>query len=62
MFRDINESIVYFLKAAVVAGELSASTDVCEVASFLYSSWQGPILQSKVEQSVKPLERFKRVP
>jgi len=61
MFRDINESIVYCLKAAVDAGELSASTAIREVASFLYSSWHGAILQSKVEQSVKPLERFKKV-
>jgi TetR/AcrR family transcriptional repressor of nem operon len=61
MFKDINESIVYCLNAAVDAGELSASTDVPEVASFLYSSWQGAILQSKVELSIKPLERFKTV-
>ena len=61
MFKDINESIVYCLKAAVDAGELSASTDVREVASFLYSSWQGAILQSKVEQRIEPLERFKIV-
>jgi TetR/AcrR family transcriptional repressor of nem operon len=61
MFRDIVESIVYCLKAAIDAGELSASTDVREVASFLYSSWHGAILQSKVEQSAKPLERFKKV-
>ena len=61
MFKEINESVVYCLKAGVDAGELSASTDVREVASFLYSSWQGAILQSKVEQSIKPLEGFKRV-
>jgi TetR/AcrR family transcriptional repressor of nem operon len=61
MFKDVNESIVYCLKAAVDAGELSASTDIREVASFLYSSWHGAILQSKVEQSIKPLERFKKV-
>ena len=61
MFKDINESIVYCLKAAVDAGELPASTDVREIASFLYSSWQGAVLQSKVELSSKPLERFKRV-
>jgi len=61
MFKDINESIVYCLKAAVDAGELLASTDVREVASFLYSSWHGAILQSKVELSIKPLERFKKV-
>jgi TetR/AcrR family transcriptional regulator, transcriptional repressor for nem operon len=61
LFEDIHESIVYCLKAAVNAGELSASTDVSEMASFLYSSWQGAILQSKVELSIKPLERFKRI-
>jgi TetR/AcrR family transcriptional regulator, transcriptional repressor for nem operon len=61
MFKDINESIVYCLKAAVDAGELKASSDVRELASFVYSSWQGAILQAKVEQSVKPMERFKSV-
>src|SRR5258705_13162091 len=61
MFKDVTESIVYCLKAAVDAGELSASTDVRDVASFLYSSWHGAILQSKVELSIKPLERFKKV-
>jgi TetR/AcrR family transcriptional regulator, transcriptional repressor for nem operon len=61
MFTEINGSIVYCLKAAVDAGELSASIDVREVASFLYSSWQGAILQSKVELSVRPLESFKKV-
>jgi TetR/AcrR family transcriptional regulator, transcriptional repressor for nem operon len=60
-FKDISDSIVYCLKAAVDAGELPASTDVREMAGFLYSSWHGAILQSKVEQSVKPLERFKTV-
>ena len=59
--RDIHKSIVYCLRAAVDAGEVSASTDVHEIASFIYSSSQGAILQSKVEQSIKPLERFKKV-
>ena len=61
MFKDINGAIVYCLKAAVDAGELPASTGVRELASFFYSSWQGAILQSKVEQSARPLELFKRV-
>jgi TetR/AcrR family transcriptional regulator, transcriptional repressor for nem operon len=60
-FKEVNESIVYCLKAAIDAGELPASTDAREVASFLYSSWQGAILQSKVDQSIKPLELFKKV-
>jgi TetR/AcrR family transcriptional repressor of nem operon len=58
---DITESLIYCLKAGIDAGELSASTDVRETASFLYSSLQGAILQSKVELSIKPLARFKRV-
>jgi TetR/AcrR family transcriptional repressor of nem operon len=61
MFNEINSSIVYCLKAAVDARELPPSTDVHEIGSFLYSSLQGAVLQSKVEQSIKPLERFKRV-
>jgi TetR/AcrR family transcriptional repressor of nem operon len=59
--KDMTQSLTYCLKAGVDAGELSASTDVREMASFLYSSLQGAILQSKVEQSIKPMERFKRV-
>jgi len=43
------------------AGELAASTDVREVASFVYASWQGAILQAKVEQSAQPLKRFKSI-
>jgi TetR/AcrR family transcriptional repressor of nem operon len=61
MFKQIIESIVYCLRAAVDAGELPASTDIREMAGFFYSSWQGAILQSKVDQSMKPLDRFKRV-
>jgi TetR/AcrR family transcriptional regulator, transcriptional repressor for nem operon len=36
-FKDVHESIVYCLKAAVNARELSASTDIREVARFLCS-------------------------
>lgn len=61
IFKDINNSIVYCLKAAVDAGEISKSADVRELASFLFSSWQGAVLQSKVDRSSKPLERFKSV-
>jgi TetR/AcrR family transcriptional repressor of nem operon len=61
MINDINASIVYCLKAAVGAGELPPSTNVHEIARFFYFSWQGAVLQSKVEQSIKPLQRFKSV-
>jgi len=61
MFKEIIESIMYCLQAAVDAGELSASSDVRQLAGFLYSSLQGAILQSKVELSVEPLKRFKDI-
>ena len=61
IFKEINESIVYCLRAAVDAGELSASSDVRQLSGFLYSSLQGAVLQSKVELSAEPLKRFKDV-
>ena len=60
-FAEIHESIVYCLKAAVTAGDLSSATDCEELARFLYSSLQGAILESKVERSSAPLKRFKKV-
>src|SRR5258705_9711097 len=61
MIESIEASIAYCLRAAVKAGEVKASTDVRAVAGFVYSSWQGAILQAKVSQTVEPLERFKEV-
>ena len=61
IIETIEESLAYCLKAAADAGELATSTNVRELAGFIYSSWQGAILQAKVEQRVEPLERFKKV-
>ena len=61
IFAEIHESVVYCLKAAVSAGDLSSATDCDELAHFLYASLQGAILESKVERSSAPLKRFKKV-
>jgi TetR/AcrR family transcriptional repressor of nem operon len=61
IFAEIHKSIVYCLKAAVTAGDLSSATDCDEVAHFLYASLQGAILESKVARSSAPLKRFKKV-
>jgi TetR/AcrR family transcriptional repressor of nem operon len=61
IIETIEDSLVYALKAAVKAGEIPKSTNVRELAGFIYSSWQGAILQAKVEQRAEPLRRFKRV-
>jgi TetR/AcrR family transcriptional regulator, transcriptional repressor for nem operon len=61
IFKEIQESVVYCLKAAVTAGELSSTTDCDELAHFLYASHHGAILQSKVERTSVPIKRFKKV-
>src|SRR5260221_1453434 len=61
IFAEIHKSIVYCLKAAVTAGDLSSATDCAEVAHFLYASLQGAILASKVERSSAPVKRFKKI-
>jgi TetR/AcrR family transcriptional repressor of nem operon len=61
IFKEIHESVVYCLRAAVTAGELSSATDCDELAHFLYASHHGAILQSKVERTSVPIKRFKKV-
>jgi TetR/AcrR family transcriptional regulator, transcriptional repressor for nem operon len=61
IIKAIEKAVASCLQAAVDAGEIPASTDVGSLAGFIYSSWQGAILQAKVEQSAEPLERFKSV-
>jgi TetR/AcrR family transcriptional regulator, transcriptional repressor for nem operon len=43
------------------AGEIPATFAPEELAEFLLASWEGAILRAKVERSVEPLERFKRI-
>jgi TetR/AcrR family transcriptional repressor of nem operon len=61
IFAEIHESVVYCLKAAVTAGDLSSATNCSEIAHFLYASLQGAVLESKVERNSAPLKRFKKV-
>ena len=61
IFDEIQESVAHCLRAAVKARELRRATNCDELASFLYSSLQGAILQAKAERSAIPLERFKTV-
>jgi TetR/AcrR family transcriptional repressor of nem operon len=60
-YAENQESVAYCLRAAVDAGELSASTDIVEVAGFIVSSLQGAILVAKAQRSPAPIERFLRL-
>jgi len=46
---------------AQASGEMASDFDAQELAEFLLASWQGAILRMKVERSVAPLERFKKI-
>ena len=61
VFAEVQASVAYCLRAAVKAGELSASVDCDEVAGFIVSSLQGANLLAKAERSPVPVERFKEI-
>ena len=60
VFAENQESVAYCLRAAVEAGELSASTDIVEAAGFIVSSLQGAILVAKAARSPEPIQRLLR--
>jgi len=60
IFSQNQESVAYCLRAAVEAGELSASTDIVEAAGFIVSSLQGAILVAKAARSPEPIQRLLR--
>jgi len=61
IFAEVHQSVVYCLRAAALAGELSAAADCDQLAHFLYASLHGAILQSKVEHTSAAMKRFKKV-
>jgi TetR/AcrR family transcriptional repressor of nem operon len=60
IYRVVHLSLVYCLEAAVKARELHSSANCEELAYFLYASLHGAILQSKIDRSPVPLNRFKK--
>jgi TetR/AcrR family transcriptional repressor of nem operon len=61
IFEEMRQSVAYCLRAAVKSGDLSRKNDCDELAGFLVASLQGAILQSKVERTAVPTERFKQL-
>lgn len=61
VFTEVRASIAYCLKAAAAAGEISKAIDCDEIAAFMVASLQGAQLMVKVEHSVAPMERLKKV-
>ena len=58
IFLDWQEAFIQCLQGAQTAGELNPDRNVKTLAQFILASWQGAILQAKVNQSVEPIETF----
>lgn len=56
VFNSWERSFAQCLDAAKVAGELEDYNHSGHLAKFILSSWQGAILQAKVEKSIVPLK------
>jgi TetR/AcrR family transcriptional regulator, transcriptional repressor for nem operon len=61
VYDEMRQSVAYCLRGAVKSGDLSRKNDCDELASFLIASMQGAILQSKVERTGAPIDRFKHL-
>jgi TetR/AcrR family transcriptional repressor of nem operon len=61
IFDEMQQAVAYCLSAGVKIGELPATTECDELASFLVTSLQGAILRSKAERSAVPIERYKHL-
>jgi TetR/AcrR family transcriptional repressor of nem operon len=60
-FRSLREEIRGALVEATGRGELNPERDTSGLADFILSTWQGAILQMKVDKSTAPLERFETI-
>ena len=60
-FRALREGIEHVLREAADRGDLHPQRDPSELAEFILSTWQGAILQMKVDRSTAPLERFEAI-
>lgn len=60
-FQAMREGIRRALEEAAGRGELDPERDTSGLADFILSTWQGAILQMKVDKSTAPLQRFEAI-
>jgi TetR/AcrR family transcriptional repressor of nem operon len=60
-FGAMREGILRALEEAADRGDLAQERDISGLADFVLSTWQGAILQMKVEKTTAPLERFEEI-
>lgn len=60
-FDGLTQLFARTVRAAQVAGEMRSDLGAEDIAAVLMASWQGAMLQMKVERSPAPILRFRRV-
>ena len=58
---SLTGSFAEAVRAGQDVGEIRSDLDAEDIATFLLASWQGAMMQMKVDRSPEPLEQFKRV-
>jgi TetR/AcrR family transcriptional repressor of nem operon len=61
VFESWTKHLANCLQEAIDAGDLKTSGGAQELASFFWMAWEGAIVQAKLEQSTRPVERLQNV-
>jgi TetR/AcrR family transcriptional regulator, transcriptional repressor for nem operon len=56
--RTFEMDVSSFLNASLQAGQIKDGVDLPALAATIVSSWEGALLQMKLQQSPQPLEQF----
>lgn len=58
VFGDWERRLALCLEAAQQVGQIPATVDCAQQASFFWIGWEGAVLRAKLERSAKPLDIF----
>lgn len=61
VFKHWLEPFAKCIAEGQAAGEFSTEFEAREIADYFLASWQGAILRMKVERSIAPLNRFRKI-
>jgi TetR/AcrR family transcriptional repressor of nem operon len=61
IFGEVQKEFGICINAAMKAKELPASTNAMDLGTFIHSSLEGALLQSRAEQTRVAMDRYKRV-
>jgi TetR/AcrR family transcriptional repressor of nem operon len=59
--ESLTQAFAETIRAGQALGEIRRDLDADDVATFLFSSWEGAMMRMKVDRSPKPIEQFNRI-